>query len=82
MPCVSSLPIVLKTLTDKKTNPPGLKLPLLAIKKLLGLKDVPDPPYPDVKLPVSTDHLQIILLGIKEDEERVLLGTGTYQEAV
>jgi hypothetical protein len=55
---------------------------LWMLRKALGLKDFPKLDLPNVKMPVSTEYLQIIPVGFKEDVERVMQSTGVSQEAI
>lgn len=78
---------VLKTLMRNKIGSPGqsiLSLPIFALRKALGLKPIPD--VGDVNagpvMNVPTEHLQIAMVGIKEDDFGVIPKTGVYQEKV
>ena len=78
---------VLKTLMRGKVGSPGqakLALPIFALRKALGLKEIPD--VGDINsgpvMPVPTEHLQIAMIGYKEDDVGVIPTTGVYQEKV
>jgi hypothetical protein len=78
---------VLKTLMRGKIGSPGqlgLSLPIFALRKALGLKEIPD--IGDVNvgpvMHVPTEHLQIAMIGFKEDPTSVIQPTGVLQERV
>lgn len=78
---------VIKTLSRGKLGSPGqvgLALPIFALRKALGLKEIPD--VGDINagpvMPVPTEHLQIALIGYKNDEEGVIPTTGVFQRKV
>src|SRR3990167_3604285 len=56
-------------------------LPIFALRKVLGLKDYPLEPNGATYiggpvLPVSTEHIQIVPIGYKEDVEGIIATTG------
>lgn len=78
---------VLKTLMRGKIGSPGqigLSLPIFALRKALGLKEIPD--VGNVNdgpiMPVPTEHLQIAMIGFKEDAVGVIPVTGVHQEKI
>lgn len=78
----NALPIVAKTLKVDAPNPLFTKMrpQIWAMRKALGLQEVPKENLPEVVMPISTEHLQIIPIGIKEDEEGMIPTTGVQQE--
>ena len=79
----AALPLVLKTFeTDTKVPPNGLNMQAWALRKMLNLKEIPKDPLPGVKMSVTTNFLQLVPIGIKEDEDRLILKTGVFQEAL
>src|SRR3990167_3999909 len=86
----ATLPLVLRTLkvgTQTTAKDQLGNLPIFALRKILGLKEIPleplgatDPRGP--VLPVNTEHIQIIPIGIKEDPVGIIGPTGTFQEKV
>lgn len=78
----AGLPIVAKTLLADTNNPlyDKLKVQLWAMRKMIGLKEVPKTGLPDVKMGASVQHLQIIPIGIKEDVTGIMAPTGVLQE--
>ena len=82
-----AMPTIIKTLSRGKIGSPGqakLALPFMALRAALNLQRIPD--VGDVNigpiLPVSTEHLQIALLGHKEDEVGIIEPTGVKQEKI
>lgn len=75
---------VIKTLKRGKTSPKNIGLPIFAMRKALGLKEIPD--VGDVNtgpvMPVNTEHMQIIPIGFKTDEYGVIPTTGVSQEKI
>ena len=85
-----AMPLVLRTLgVGKQTTAKDAigSVSIFALRKLLGLKEIPlDPtgatsPLGPV-LPVNTEHIQIVPIGIKEDAFGIIGPTGTYQEKI
>lgn len=78
------LPIVAKTLKADADNPlySKLKTQLWAMRKMIGLKEAPKTGLPGITLPVSTQHLQIIPIGIKDDEVGIFEPNGMTQEKI
>ncbi|MBI4092278.1 MAG: hypothetical protein HY427_03695 [Candidatus Levybacteria bacterium] len=81
-----AMPFVLSTF-DEHINKPvvnGLGLQAWALKKALGLKDIPKDRslYSDAKMKISKDYLQILPIGIKEDDEGIMGSTGMKQEKI
>ena len=78
------LPIVMNTLGNGLNR--GLKLNTagIALRKLLGLKEIPKVPNSSIiKLNASMDFLNIIPLGIKDDgPDRIMETTGVKQELI
>ena len=84
----AGLPIILKTLNYETSDPIIPAALKWTIQKALGLKE-PNikeltgiNALPNVKLAVSTEHLKLNVIGIKEDEERVMVENGKRQEAI
>lgn len=81
----AAMPLVLRTLQRGKTDPKGLmRLPIYALRKALGLRGIDDIGDKNAGpvLPVNTEHLQIVLIGQKDDDEGIIPSTGVYQEKV
>lgn len=77
-----SLNLVLNTLTRKGAPlPNGLNTQAWALRKAMNLKPIPDF-VESVAMSVSKDHVQIVPIGIKEDEEGIIPTTGVMQEKV
>lgn len=85
-----AMPLVLRTLNvgapSTAKNAIG-SIPLLALRKMMGLKEIPPDPantnYRDgPRLAVNTEHVQIVPIGIKEDKVRMMAPTGVVQEDV
>ena len=85
-----AMPLVLRTLkvgTQSTAKNQIGNLPLFALRKVLGLKEIPlEPlgataPYGPV-LPVNTEHIQIVPIGIKEDAVGIIGPTGVFQEKI
>lgn len=78
------LGIALKTLNVDQENllKQRFSPQLWAMRKALGLKEIPKIDLPTFRMPVATENLQIIPIGIKEDETRVMTGTGVTQEDI
>jgi hypothetical protein len=80
-----AMPLFIRTLRRNKSNPKGLSsLPVFALRKAMGLQEVPDigNPQDGPVLAINTDHLQIIPIGYKEDEFGIIPTTGVYQEKI
>lgn len=75
------LKIVTKTLNGERELSPAMKRQTWALRKAIGLKEIPRDNLPNVKLPVVTDHMQIVPVGIKEDDT-VTFGNGNTHEAI
>ena len=62
----------------------GLALPIYALRKALGLSEIPD--VGDINagptMPINTEHLQIAMIGFKKDVTGVIPTTGVLQEKV
>jgi len=78
------LALTMKTLGFDKENllKQRFSPQLWALRKALGLTAIPQVTLPNVKMPVSTEYLQIIPVGYKDDVERVMEATGVHQEAI
>lgn len=80
-----AMPLFQRTLMRGKGKPEGVKnFPIFALRKALGLQGLPeDELKSDWKegpvLPVTVDHVQIVPIGYKEDNEGLLI-TGVKQE--
>lgn len=73
--------IILKTLKGDVEHPQVPKSAIWAFQKALGLKPIPKFDL-NVKLPVKTDDLQIIPVGVREDLIREFPDTGVTHEAL
>lgn len=74
--------VVLSTLAKGRVTPPGMGPALWAMRKGLGLKEIPPAnEIPEVKMAVKTDDMWIVPLGIKEDRN-ILLDNGVTQEGL
>lgn len=80
----AGMPLVVNTLGNKKKNQGwGLSAAGMALRKTLGLKEIPDYPETAAKLNVSLDHINLIPLGIKDDgPDRLMYPTGVKQEPI
>ena len=78
-----ALPVVVNTLGGAADKGIVMNAASSAMRKILGLQEIP-PMYPNnVKLPVSVDYLNIIPLGIKDDgPDRTMATTGVKQEPI
>ena len=78
------LPTVMKTLNCDNPDrvPNGLNMQAWGLRKALNLDPLPKIDLPDVEMPIVKDDMQIVPIGIKVDEERVMTATGVKQEAL
>lgn len=78
-----AMPLVINTLGGNKDKGTIMNTFSSAFRKILGLQEIPQIPAMNVKLPVSTDYLNIIPIGIKDDgEDRIISTTGIKQEPI
>jgi hypothetical protein len=78
----SGLGIALKTLKADMAFtqiPTALKW---GMRKAMGLSEIDKSIIPNVALPVGTDHIQILPIGIKEEPPRLFQDTGVTQEPI
>lgn len=85
-----AMPLVLRTLSVGAPSTAKAAIsgvPIFALRKLMGLKEVPTDPtgtnyMVGPRLAVNTQHVQIVPIGIKEDNVRMIAPTGVVQEDI
>jgi len=78
-----ALPIVVNTLGSQPDKGILQNLGMEALRKMIGLQDIPVVEKSAARLPVSMDFLNIIPLGIKDDgPDRLIFPTGVKQEPI
>ena len=77
------MPALISTLGSARDRGTILNTFSMAFRKILGLQEIPPQAPNSFKFPVSTDYLNIIPIGIKDDgEDRIMATTGVKQEPI